>query len=164
MADTNPDTGQDYYSGTGDDVKVFCKSLNIDSGRLSSVTSENIAHYQNIVDGAIDGYLSESYFLPIKPYNQVNVNGEPILIFPKRLRLLAQQWTAGLMIMSEFQHQEQNLNEAGIKLVEEAKKEIYQMTLWNHRIPGQRYKSRWGKTMPPSFEPPSNLVEQMWQI
>ena len=160
----NPDTEQEYYSGSTDDVKVFCKSLNIDSGRLSTVQPANIKHFQLLVDGAIDGYFSESYFLPIKPYNQVDVKGEPHLIFPKRLRLLAQQWTAGLMIISEFQHQEQNMNEAGIKLVEEAKKEIYQMTLWNHRIPGQRYKSLSGRTMPPNFEPPKNMIEQMWQI
>ena len=32
MADSiNPDTQQQYYSGTKEDLVVFCKSLNIDS-------------------------------------------------------------------------------------------------------------------------------------
>jgi hypothetical protein len=49
-------------------------------------------------------------------------------------------------------------------MFEEAKKEIYQMTLWNHRIPGQRYKSRSSHTMPPTFEPPHELIEQIWSM
>lgn len=164
MSDINPDTGQEYYSGSVDDVKLFCKSLNIDEGRLSTIQPASVLKYMHLVDGAVDGYFADSYFLPIKPYNQVGADGTVRLIFPRRLRLLAQQWTAGMMMMSEFQHQEQNLNEAGIKLVEEAKKEVYQMTLWNHRIPGQRYRSIVSKTMPPNFEPPKDMIEQMWQI
>jgi len=160
----NPNTNQEFYSGTADDVLVFCKSLNVDGGRLSTVKPANVKHYQQLVDGAIDGYLAETYFLPIKPYNQVDANGNPKLIFPQRLRLLAQEWVAGLMLISEFQSTEQNMNESGTKMVEEAKKEIYQMSLWNHRIPGQRYKSSVSHTMPPNVEPPKALVEQLWQI
>lgn len=164
MPNINPDTAQEYYSGTFEDVKMFCKSLNIDEGRLSSVKSTNIEKYQSMVDGAIDGYFAETYFLPIKPYNQVDANGEVHLIFPKRLRLLAQQWTAGLLLTNEMQHQDQNMNEAGQNLIQEAKKEIYQMTLWNHRIPGQRYKSAVSHTLPPNFEPPKAPIEQLWNM
>ena len=161
----NPDTGQEYYSGTIDDVVKFCKSLNIDSGRLSAVKPISIEKYQYQVDGIIDGYLNESYFLPIKPYNQVDANGIPHKIFPQRLRYLAQQMVAGLLMLSEFQHQEQNMNEAGQKMFEESKKEIYQMTLWNHRIPGQRWKERsLGHTAPPNFVPPHDMMEQIWSM
>lgn len=152
----------EYYSGTIEDIKMFCKSLNIDEGRLSTLNSSNVEKYQSLVDGAIDGYLSETYFLPIKSYNQVNADGNVELVFPKRLRLLAQQWTAGLMIVNEMQQQDQNMNEAGKSLIDEAKKEIYQMALWNHRIPGQRYKSAVSHTMPPNFEPPKAPIEQLW--
>ena len=160
----NPLTGQEFYSGSVEDVIKYCKSLNIDSGRLAAVKPVNVEQYQAQVDGIIDGYFSESYFLPITAYNQVDVNGNVHLIFPQRLRYLAQQMVAGLLMLSEFQQQEQNMNEAGSKMFEEAKKEIYQMTLWNHRIPGQRYKSRTSHTMPPGFEPGHELIEQIWSM
>lgn len=163
-AETNPLTGQEYYAGSTEDVIRFAKSLNIDQGRLASVKPTNVLGYMQTVEGAIDGYLAESYFLPIKPYNQVKADGTVGLVFPQRLRMLAQMWTAGLMLLSEFQSTEQNLNDAGQKLVEDAKKEVYQMTLWNHRIPGQRYKSVISHTMPVNFEPPQHLVEQLWQM
>ena len=160
----NPMTGGEYYSGHWKDVIKFCKALNIDEGRLSAVKPINVENYQAQVDGIIDGYFSESYFLPITKCNQVGVDGIVRLIFPQRLRYLAQQMVAGLLMLSEFQHQEQNMNEAGSKMFEEAKKEIYQMTLWNHRIPGQRYKSRTSKTMPPGYEPGHELIEQIWSM
>lgn len=153
-----------FYSGTVEDIKLFCKSLNIDEGRLSTMSSSNVEKYQSLVDGAIDGYLCETYFIPIKSYNQVKEDGTVELIFPKRLRLLAQQWVAGLMLTNEMQHQDQNMNEAGKTLIAEAKKEIYQMALWNHRIPGQRYKSAVSHTMPPNFEPPKAPIEQLWNM
>ncbi len=164
MPSINPDTGQEYYSGSPDDVKKFCKSLNVGSGRLAVVKDENIEVFQRQADQVIDGMLVENYFLPIKPYNQVDANGVPHLVFPGRLRYLAQQMTAGLLMLSEFQQQEQNMNEAGMKMFEEAKKEIYQLTLWNHRIPGQRWKSRTSHFMPPNVEPGHELIEQIWSM
>lgn len=160
----NPDTQQPYYSGTKEDLVVFCKALNIDSGRLSAMSNINVEKIQYKVDGIIDGMLCENYFIPIKPYNQVDVKGQPHLIFPQRLRYLAQQMVAGLLMLTEYQHQEQNMNEAGRLMFEQAKKEIYQMTLWNHRIPGQKYRSRQSRTMPVTFEPPHELIEQIWSM
>lgn len=164
MPSINPDTNQEYYSGTAEDVIKFCKSLNIGSGRLAAVQPASIETFQHQTDQIIDGMLVDSYFLPIKPYNQVDADGIPHLVFPGRLRYLAQQMTAGLLMMSEFQQQEQNMNEAGMKMFEEAKKEVYQLTLWNHRLPGQRWKSRTSHTMPPNFEPPHELIEQLWSM
>lgn len=164
MPEINPDTNQEYYAGDIAEIVRFCRSLNIDEGRLSAVRPQNIDSFRRTAEEVINGYLSENYFLPIKPYHQVDANGEVRLVFPGRVRYLAQQMTAGLLMMSEFQQQEQNMNEAGKVMFEEAKKEIYQMTLWNHRIPGQRYKSRTSRTMPPNFEPPHELVEQIWSM
>jgi len=164
MPSINPDTGQEYYSGTPEDVKKFCKSLNIGSGRLAAVQDAHVEVFQRQADQVIDGMLVENYFLPIKPYNQVGADGVPRLVFPGRLRYLAQQMTAGLLMLSEFQQQEQNMNEAGAKMFEEAKKEIYLLTLWNHRIPGQRWKSRTSHFMPPNVEPGHELIEQIWSM
>lgn len=172
MADEiNPNTGQAYYAGSVDDVIRFCKSLNIDAGslnidagRLAAVKPISVVSYMKTAEDIINGMLIENYFIPIKPYNQVDVGGNPHLVFPGRLRYLAQQMTAGLLMLTEFQHQEQNTNEAGAKMFEEAKKEVYQLTLWNNLIPGQRKKSRESHTMPPSIEPPHPPIEQIWSL
>jgi hypothetical protein len=160
----NPETNQEYYAGSVEDVIRFCKALNIDSGRLAAVKPISVVSYMKTAEDIINGMFVENYFLPIKPYNQVDVNGVPHLVFPGRIRYLAQQMTAGLLMLTEFQHQEQNMNEAGAKMFEEAKKEIYQLTLYNHHIPGVRWKSRTSRTMPPNFEPPAPPVEQLWSL
>ena len=41
----NPDTQQQYYSGTKEDLVVFCKALNIDSGRLSAMSNINVKKF-----------------------------------------------------------------------------------------------------------------------
>lgn len=167
MADLiNPNTGQEYYAGTVDDVIRFCKALNIDAGRLAAVKPINVVSYMQTAEDVINGMLIENYFIPIKPYNQVKADGtlpdKPV--FPGRVRYLAQQMTAGLLMLTEFQHMEQNMNEAGAKMFEEAKKEVYQLTLWSNLIPGQRKKSRESHTMPPSIEPPHPPIEQLWSL
>ena len=154
MADTiNPVTGQAYYSGGVDDIKALCKALNIGEGKLSTITTAMVEHYMGLVDGAIDGYLTEYYFIPIVPYNQVMPDGKVKKVFPGKLRMTAQYWTAGLLLSSEFQNLEQNINEASKNYVEESKKELFQITLYNQRLPGQRMKSAVSKTMPPSLQP-----------
>ena len=161
----NPESGQAYYAGSVEDVIRFCKALNIDSGRLAAVKPINVVGYMKTAEDIINGMLSENYFVPVKPYNQVDVNGVPHLVFPGRIRYLAQQMTAGLLMLTEFQHQEQNMNEAGAKMFEEAKKEVYQLTLWNNRIPGmQRRISRESHFMPVGVEPPHPLVDQIWSM
>ena len=89
-----------------------------------------------LVNDFVDGYLK--ILFPIK-YNRDSEMVEKI--FPGKVRLCAIQWTAGLLLCSEFQTQEPNMNEMGNKLIEEARKEIHQMTLWNMRIPGQRFNN-----------------------
>ena len=160
----NPETNQEYYAGSVEDVIRFCKALNIDSGRLAAVNPISVVSYMKTAEDIINGMFVENYFLPIKPYNQVDVNGVPHLVFPGRIRYLAQQMTAGLLMLTEFQHQEQNMNEAGAKMLEEAKKEIYQLTLYNHHIPGARWKSSTSRFAPPNVMPPMPPVEQLWSM
>lgn len=146
----------EYYAGEISDVMLFCKSLNIGGGRLSKISDSSVYYYMKLVNDFIDGYLTESYFLPIRRYNRVLPNGQVEKVFPGKVRLCAIQWTAGLLLISEFQTQEPNMNEMGNKLIEEAKREIHQMTLWNMRLPGQRFKSNVSRTLPPGMQVPLN--------
>ena len=141
-----------YYSGPKENILLFCKSLNISDDRLSSIRPQSIEKYQRLVDDAIDGYLTEFYFTPICAYNQVQNDGSVRKVFPGKLRLLAIQWTAGLLLQSEFQNLEPNVNEQARLFVEDAKKEMQQITDFSMRIPGQRRKNPL-PTMPPNLAP-----------
>ena len=112
----------------------------------------NVEKYQRIVDDAIDGYLCEYYFIPIQPYNQVMPDGSVKKVFPGKIRLIAIQWTAGLILQSEFQNSEPNINEQARGFIEEAKKEMQSMVDFSTRIPGQRRKHPI-PTMPPNLAP-----------
>ena len=146
--------GGEFYSGFESDVLLLCKSLKISDGRLAQVTPSKIRHYQRLVDNAIDGYLSEYYFTPIRKYNQVDRDGHVGKVFPGKLRLMALQWTVGLMMQAEFQNLEPNQNEQAVRFQEDAMREMQQLTLFNMRIPGQRNKSALSKTFPPNMQPP----------
>ena len=146
----NADT--EFYSGTAEDIMLFCKSLNISQDRLSTVNVTNVEKYQRIVDDAIDGYLCEYYFIPIQAYNQVMPDGSVKKVFPGKIRLIAMQWTAGLILQSEFQNSEPNINEQARNFIEEAKKEMQSMVDYSTRIPGQRRKHPC-PTMPPNLAP-----------
>ena len=142
----------EYYSGPEENILMFCKSLNISDDRLASVSPVKVEKYQRIVDDAIDGYICEYYFTPLTVYNQVQPNGSIRKVFPGKIRFLAIQWTAGLLLQSEFQNMEPNMHEAGVRFVEEAKKEMQQIVDFSTRIPGQRRKHP-SPTMPPNLAP-----------
>lgn len=142
----------EYYSGPEENILMFCKSLNISDDRLASVSPVKVEKYQRIVDDAIDGYICEYYFTPLTAYNQVQPNGSIRKVFPGKIRFLAIQWTAGLLLQSEFQNMEPNMHEAGVRFVEEAKKEMQQIVDFSTRIPGQRRKHP-SPTMPPNLAP-----------
>lgn len=141
-----------YYSGSTDTVMMFLKSLNISGDRLASVPVVNIGRMQRIVDDAIDGYLNEYYFTPLVPFHQVQPDGTVRTLFPGKIRLLAIQWVAGLMLQTEFQNLEPNINEQAQRFVEESKKEMQQIVDFSVVIPGQRRKNP-SPTMPPNLAP-----------
>ena len=142
----------EHYSGKAENILLFCRSLNISEDRLATVPLPALTRMQRIVDDAIDGYLCEYYFTPIVAYNQVRPDGTVRKVFPGKIRFLAIQWTAGLLLMSEFQGLEPNVNEHAQRFVEEAKKEMQQMVDYSTRIPGQRRKHP-SPTMPPNLAP-----------
>ena len=153
MAEINARTGQEYYCGKVEDISLICKVLNLDGGRLQQVTNDVIYSYMDMVEQMIDGYLAEYYFTPIRPYNIKMPDGHNELQFPGRLRRAAQYWAAGLLLTSEFQQLDTNSNEVANNYIEDARKEIHQIVTFNQRIPGQRTKSSWGKTMSPNMQP-----------
>lgn len=141
-----------YYSGDATDVMTFCKSLDIGEDRLASVSGSDVEKYQKLVDAAIDGYLSEYYFLPIIPYSQMQTDGTVAKVFPGMIRMIALQWTAGLMLQSEFQQVEPNISEHAKNLIDDSKREMQHIVDYSVRIPGQRRKHP-SPTMPPSLAP-----------
>ena len=160
MADEiNPTTGQCWYAGSVQSVKTIVAVLNLDGGRLQKITPEKIYFYMDMAEQTIDGYLSEYYFTPIRPYNQTMPDGVTKLVFPGRLRRIAQYLAAGLMLQSEFQALEPNINESVQGYIEDSKKELLQLTMFNQRIPGQCFKSAVSRTMPHSMQPAMTPTE-----
>ena len=131
----------EYYAGTVTDVLLFCKSLNIGNGKLSKITDTMVQKYMKLINGNIDSILEETYFLPIRRYNRVNPDGTIQKVFPGKIRLLALQWTAGLLLQSEFQNLEPNQTEAVSKYIEQSRKEAYELSRLNMHIPGLRWKA-----------------------
>ena len=78
--------------------------------------------------------------------------GTTVRVFPGDVRRAALYWTAGQILISEFQQLEANLTEQATQMVSDARMQIYAMVRTNHRIPGQRRIS-WSKTMPPNLQP-----------
>ena len=150
---SNPLWEHEYYAGTVADLALFCKSLNIGGGRLAKITDAMVQFYLQKTDDMFDGYLIEYYFLPIRRYNRVLPNGQVESVFPGVVRKAALQISASMLLASEFQNLEPNTNEAVTRYMEEGRKELYAMTLYNQRIPGQRWKSAIGKTFPPTMQP-----------
>jgi len=153
--DISPTTGQQYYSGDWVDIRNICRSLNIGEGKLSKITQEMVNGYQERIDRELDAQLADLYYTPIKPYNVKMPDGVTRSIFPGNIRRLALYWTAGLLLESEFQGNEPNLQEAATEYVLQAQKSLFRMIRFNQRIEGQEYKSRL-RTMLPRFQPPLN--------
>jgi len=167
MADEiNPITGQEYYAGNVEDVKDFLKVFHIKSsagrGRLETVTElsdETVHRYMQRVEQMIDSYLSELYFVPIRPYKQVMPDGNTAEIFPGRLRRISQMWAATLIVQAEFENLEPNVNEIAVTFLEQVRRELYSLTLFTQRIPGAVYRSNWSKTLSPNMQPPLPIPE-----
>lgn len=153
----NDSVKEEYYAGQVKDVLMFCKSLNIGNGKLSKVTDEMVQKYMRLVNGHIDSYLQQYYFVPIRRYNRVRLDGTLQKVFPGKIRLVALQWTSGLLLQSEFQNLQPNQNESVIKYIEQARKQIYQLTIYNARIPGLRWKANGiSHFAPPELMPSKN--------
>lgn len=153
MADISPTTGLAYYSGSWEEISMICKSLNIGDGLMSVVTQEVVNLYQEMVDREIDGELSDLYFTPFIPVNKFMPDGSLKSIYPGNIVSLARYWTAGLLLTSEFQAHEPNIQDVAQGYIEESKKQLYKIKKFSVRLEGQKFKSQM-RTMPPTMQPP----------
>ncbi len=160
MAELSLTTGQPFYSGSYTSIRDICRSLNIGEGKLAKVTQELVNDFQEMVDREIDAQLSNYYYTPIKPYNVKMPDGITRSVFPGNVQRLAKYWSAGLLLMSEFQGSEPNVQEAAEKYVEDSRKMMYSLSKFEHRIFGQDMKSAI-RTMPPNFQPPMPVESQV---
>lgn len=156
MADISPTTGESYYSGSWEQIKDVLRVLNMDDGKLARVTQPMVNRFQETVDREIDAVLEDTYHLPITGMNQIRPSdGATVRVFPGDVRRGARYWTAGLLLLTEFQNLEQNMTDQATAYVDDAKKEVYAMKRFTHRIRGQRLKSQLSRTIPPTFQPPA---------
>ena len=159
MLDVSDTTGEEYYSGTANSLTDFLLTLNIGEGKADRITFETINRYQEMIDREIDAILNEVYYTPIRAYNQVrpipDKNGKPVTkrVFPGDVRRLAKMWTAGQILVSEFQQLEPNLTDQATNLINEAKTEMYSLAKPTHWIEGQRRKSNISRTINGHFQP-----------
>ena len=158
----NPRTGQEFYSHSIEEMKMICRAVNMDGGRLQQLTNDTIHFYMNKAEEIIDGALEQYYFTPIRPYSKMMPDGNVRIEFPGKIRNIAQYMAAGLLYVAEFSNVGANTNDTSTVFMEEAKKDLYSMNLNNQRISGQRIKSdSWGRTALPTMMP-GLPPEQTW--
>ena len=155
MADLSPSTGEEFYSGSWEDIQAVLAVLDIDEGKLATLTEPVCNKYQEMVDRDIDAILEELYHTPLTSMYRVQPGGTTKLMFPGDVRRAARYWAAALLLLNEFQQLSQNLTDQANAYVEDSRRQIYAMKRYTHRIPGQRRKSHFSRTIPPNFQPPS---------
>ena len=153
-SDISPTTGETYYSGSFQAITDVLRVLDIGEGKMSKVTQVMVNRYQEQIDREVDAMLSEVYQTPLRAMNQVQPNGTTKRVFPGDVAWAARYWTAGMLLLAEFQQLEQNLTDQATSMVEDARRQVFAMTRPNHRVPGQRKKSNISRTMPPNMQPP----------
>lgn len=84
---------------------------------------------------------------------QASGTGSQVRVFPGDVRRAARYWTAGQLLVNEFQQLESNLTEQATQMVSDARMQVYAFSRPTHRIPGQRRKSNISRTMPPNLQP-----------
>ena len=102
------------------------------------------------VSGYLLSYLATAVAVVGSPYVGA---GAQIRVFPGDVRRAARYWTAGQLLVNEFQQLEANLTEQATQMVSDARMQVYEMSRPTHRIPGQRRKSNISRTMPPGWQP-----------
>ncbi len=151
--DISPTTGEQYYSGSWQDVRNILRVLDIGEGKLAKVTMELVNFYQEMVDRDIDQELTEVYHVPLRAMNQCQPDGTVKRVFPGDVRKLARYWSAGLLLLNEFQQLNQNLTDQAQGYIDDSRRGIHALTRFNHRIWGQERKSNISRTMPPTAQP-----------
>lgn len=156
--DISDTTGEPFYSGSWQDVRDILRVLDIGEGKLAKVTMELVNKYQEMVDRDIDMELTEVYHVPLRSMNQGQPDGNTRRVFPGDVRRLARYWTAGLLLLNEFQQLSQNVTDQAQGYIDDSRRGLYGLMRPNHRIWGQERKSNISRTMPPTAQP-SDLPE-----
>jgi hypothetical protein len=151
----SPTTGEEFYSGTVADVKKILSAIDIGEGKLARFGEADVACYQEVVDRNIDDILGELYHVPLLRINQKQPDGTTKKIIPGSVRMAAQWWVAGLILKNQFQQLMQNSTDQSEQYITKARRDIYAIIRYNHRLYGQRRKSHISRTMPPGMQPPS---------
>lgn len=151
--ETSDVTGEEYYSGSWQDVQNVLRVLDIGEGKLAKVNMQLINYYQEMIDREIDGILSELYYVPLRALNQVQPDGTTKRVFPGTIRRLATYWTAGLLLLNEFQSLAQNITDQAQGYVDDARRELHAAMRPNQRLWGQELKSNISRTLPPPLQP-----------
>lgn len=154
MSDISSTTGREYYSGPFENIKTVVRSLNIGDGKIDNIGQSDVNIYQEIVDREIDAQLSSLYFVPIKPFNQVQPDGATRSVFPGNVRRMAIYWSAGLLLLSEYQGNETTVMEAAQNYIDDVRRELFDIVRFYRRIQGQVQRSFMSPTMPPNLQPP----------
>lgn len=152
--ETNPRTGSPYYAGSKDDVKQFIRSLDLNSDGIlgDSNIDERVYYYMDLSETIIDSRLSTYYFTPLLQYNHKYAT-QNVCDYPAIIKTLS-LWIASAMLMeSELQQNSPNANEAVEKYKERAEEELNKISTYTYKLPGQRYRSFFSKTIPPTLQP-----------
>jgi hypothetical protein len=161
MASISKTTGETPYSGEWQDVANLVKVLNIGEGRLATITENLVEFFQEQTDREIDAYLEQYYYTPLRAFNSYQpAKSATVKIFPGEVLSLARYWTAGILLLTQFQNLDQNINEAATNYVTESKQKLYSLIRYNKRIAGQRWKHNL-RTAPPTMMPGVN-PESNW--
>jgi len=151
----SPVTGEMHYSGTINDIKKILSAMDIGEGKLARFGEEQVAFYQETVDRAIDDILGELYHVPLLYINQKQPDGTEKKIIPGSIKMAAQWWTAGLILKNQFQQLGTNTTDQSEQYITKARRDIYDIKRFTHRLYGQRRKSNISRTLPPGMQPPS---------
>lgn len=154
MAADISSTGQPYYSGSWVNIQDVLRVLQIGEGKLAKVTQELVNEYQETVDRAIDDALDELYFTPLLMMNHVQPDGVTRQAFPGTVVRMARYWTAGLLLLNEFQNLAQNVTDQAQAYVDDARRTLYALQRPEHWLNGQARKSNISRTLPPNMQPP----------
>lgn len=161
MLDVSATTGEQYYSGTAADVITFLRVLNVGEGLADRITFDDVNRYQEMIDRDIDAILGGLYYVPLRSFNQIQPAfdnfGKQVVVktFPGDVRRIARMWTAGQILLSEFQQLEPNSTDQATALMNDAKTEIYYLAKPTHWLAGQRRKSNISHTIDGHFQPPA---------
>ena len=159
----NPRTFQPYYANNSQEIINCLTSLNLQDNLDGILADENkmnrIYYFMDMAETQIDSHLESYYFVPLREYNQVMPNGEIVKSFPDAIRQLAVRLASALLAQSEFQQNDPNTAEIVRNLFTQTKSDLYRLSAFLQRIPGQRMKSATSKTMPPTMQPSRNVQQ-----